>query len=136
MTHQDRSATAALLGLIVLQLIMLSALYAGIPPNPPVATPLFGIAPFIGAAIAAAVAAVALLPVSTGTGRTLSVLATLMALVSFGPQKYFDAQFALIWPAVIAGQLAATAILFQVVRSIRNTRNHTDTPPFDTVSAQ
>ena len=136
MTHQDRSATAALLGLIVLQIIMLSALYAGIPPHPPVATPLFGIAPFIGAAIAAAVAAVVLLPVSTGAGRALSVLATLMGLVSFGPQKYFDAQFALIWPGVIAGQLAAAAILFQVVRTIRNTRNHTDTPPFDTVSAR
>jgi len=133
MTQQDLSATAALLGLIVLQLIMLSALYAGIPP---IATPLFGIAPFIGAAIAAAIAAVVLLPVSTGAGRALSVLATLMALVSFGPQKYFDAQFALIWPAVIAGQLAAAAILFQVVRTIRSTRNHTVTPPFDTVSAQ
>ena len=90
MTHQDRSATAALLTLIILQFIMLSALYAGVSPHPPVATPLFGIAPFIGAAIAAATAAIVLLPVSTAAGRALSVAATLMGLVSFGPQKYFD----------------------------------------------
>lgn len=40
-----------------------------------------------------------------------------MALISFGPQKYFDAQFGLIWPAVILGQLAALVILVNAFRA-------------------
>jgi hypothetical protein len=41
-----------------------------------------------------------------------------MALVSFGPQKYLDAQFGLIWPAVVLGQVAAITILICVLRRI------------------
>ncbi len=37
-----------------------------------------------------------------------------MALLSYGPQKYLDAQFSLIWPAVIAGQVAAVALIVLV----------------------
>ncbi|CUH76257.1 hypothetical protein TRM7557_00793 [Tritonibacter multivorans] len=107
--HAPKPETAALLVLIVLQTVMLSALYAGIPPHPPVATPLFGIAPFIGASLAVAAAAIVLGP-DHGTGRQLAVLAALMGLVSFGPQKYLDAQFALIWPAVMVGQAAVVTI--------------------------
>ncbi|NOC83841.1 hypothetical protein [Ruegeria sp. HKCCD6428] len=117
MTHHDRQAHAALTTLILLQIIMLSALYAGIRPHPPVATPLFGIAPYLGAAVSIAVAAMIVQPLATTTGRVLSVVAALMALVSFGPQKYFDAQFALIWPAVILGQLAALVIFVRVIAS-------------------
>jgi hypothetical protein len=107
MTQSDRYAVAALATLILLQGIMLSALYAGIRPHPPSATPLFGIAPFLGASVSIAVAAIIVQPLTNAAGRSLSVVAALTALVSFGPQKYFDAQFGLIWPAVILGQLAA-----------------------------
>ncbi|KCV82718.1 hypothetical protein ATO10_03892 [Actibacterium atlanticum] len=98
-------SVAALSALIVLQLIMLSALYAGIKPHPPVATPLFGIAPFIGASVATALGAMLLTP-QTRAGKGLAVLAALMAAASFGPQKYFVPEFPLIWPAVICGQVA------------------------------
>ncbi|WP_175481721.1 hypothetical protein [Palleronia pelagia] len=111
--------------LIVLQLVMLSALYAGIRPHPPVVTPLFGIAPFIGASIALALAAAIVEPVTTAVGRGLSGLAALCALVSFGPQKYFDPQFGLIWPAVILGQFAVIAILLQIARVIGSGRSNT-----------
>lgn len=114
MTHPTRETQAALVALIVLQLIMLSALYAGIRPHPPVAIALFGIAPFLGASMSVAIAALIVQPLTTATGRSLSVLAALMALVSFGPQKYFDAQFALIWPAVILGQLSAVVVFIRV----------------------
>lgn len=114
MTQNDRHALAALATLILLQIVMLSALYAGIRPHPPIATPLFGIAPFIGASVCVALSAMFVQPLRTFTGRGLSVLAAMMALVSFGPQKYFDPQFALIWPAVILGQLAALVIFFRV----------------------
>lgn len=119
MTHSNRQTMAALTTLIVLQGIMLSALYAGIKPHPPVATPLFGIAPFLGASISVALSAIIVQPLGSLSGRGLSVLAALMALVSFGPQKYFDAQFGLIWPAVILGQIAALLIFAQVVKASR-----------------
>ncbi|MCV6586065.1 MAG: hypothetical protein OIF47_11070 [Marinibacterium sp.] len=119
MTQNTRQTTAALATLIVLQLIMLSALYAGIRPHPPVATPLFGIAPFLGASVAIALSAIIVEPLGTRTGRTLSSVAAIMALVSFGPQKYFDAQFGLIYPAVILGQIAALVIGLKVLNASR-----------------
>jgi hypothetical protein len=50
-------------------------------------------------------------PTQGGAGRVLAGLAAVAALVSFGPQKFLDPQFALIWPAVLAGQVAAGVIL-------------------------
>ncbi len=115
----DHPAIAALSALILLQLVMLSALYAGIAPHPPVATPLFGMAPFLAASFAVAFSAILLGPLSGKAGRILSGLAVVLALVSFGPQKYFDAQFALIWPAVISGQIASIVVLVQIFGSAR-----------------
>ena len=116
MSSHERNAHAGLAALLVLQGIMLGSLYAGVAPHPPAATPLFGIGPFLGAALAAAVAALCLGPSTTIAGRMLACAAALMALVSFGPQKYFDAQFALIWPAVLSGQIAAVSVLVSVFR--------------------
>ncbi|SFA80755.1 hypothetical protein SAMN05421688_1066 [Poseidonocella pacifica] len=119
MLISDRPITAALATLVVLQLIMLTALYAGVPPHPPAAIPLFGMAPFLGAAISTAIAAMVTGPNTGRAGRGLSGFAALLALVSFGPQKYFDAQIGLIWPAVVTGQLAAIVILTQIGRAAR-----------------
>lgn len=119
MTQADRHITAALSALILLQLIMLSALYAGIRPHPPEITPLFGIAPFIGAAVSIAVAAIISGPLTSIAGRVLSIAAAIMALLSFGPQKYMDAQFGLIWPAVVLGQIAALAIFALLICALR-----------------
>lgn len=121
MTHYDRQAIAALATLILLQVIMLSTLYAGIRPHPPIATPLFGIAPFLGASVSVALSAMIVQPLKTTFGRRLSVMAAVMALVSFGPQKYFDPQFPLIWPAVIFGQIAAILIFARVLNASRQT---------------
>lgn len=120
MEKSNRHVIAALATLIVLQGIMLSALYAGIRPHPPVTTPLFGIAPFIGAAMSGALAAIIVGPLTSREGRILSVIAALMALISFGPQKYFDAQFGLIYPAVLLGQFAALVIFTSVVKAARS----------------
>ena len=119
MPHPDHTSTAALAVLIILQAVMLGALYAGIPPHPPTATPLFGIAPLLGASMAAATAAILLGSGVTRPGRFLGLLAALMALISFGPQKYFDAQFGLIWPAVISGQLACLTLLWTALPGTR-----------------
>lgn len=48
MPNPPQTSTAALSVLIILQSVMLSALYADVPPHPPVATPLFGMARFSG----------------------------------------------------------------------------------------
>lgn len=112
--HAIRHTYAALATLVVLQVVMLSALYAGIEPHPPKATPLFGIAPFLGASVSIALWAILTEPLTNTAGRFLTVLAAALALASFGPQKYFDAQFALIWPAVILGQIAALVLIASV----------------------
>jgi len=120
MPNPTQTSTAALSALILLQAVILSALYAGVPPHPPAATPLFGIAPFLGASMSAAVAAIVLGGSSSRCGQALSLLAAVMALISFGPQKYFDGQFGLIWPAVIAGQIACLALFWEIVSGIRS----------------
>ena len=116
----SQAINAALGALIVLQIIMLGSLYAQVAPHPPAETPIFAIAPFLAAALAAAVSAIVL--GSQGwAGRGLSIFAALAAAISFGPQKYFDAQFAQIWPAVIAGQVAIVVILVITLKP-RNTQ--------------
>lgn len=114
----DAGLRAALGTLVVLQLVMLSSLYADVAPHPPASTPLFGIAPFLAMAVSAALAAIVMGQTRVGSG--LAVIAALAAAVSFGPQKYFDGQFTLIWPAVITGQLAIAAVLVIVFKRSGN----------------
>ena len=107
MSLPHRTAHAALASLILLQLVMLGSLLAGVAPHPPATTPLFGMGPFLAASMSAAVAALIVGPEDSRVGRVLAGLAALAALVSFGPQKYWDAQVGLIWPALLSGQVAA-----------------------------
>ena len=114
--ESQRPTTSALVTLVILQLVMLTALYTKTQPHPPEAIPLFGIAPFLAVSLSAALVALIFDAAATKTGRVFSVLAALMALLSYGPQKYFDAQFSLIWPSVIAGQIAAAVIIYYSLR--------------------
>ncbi len=115
MTPQNRAMLAALTSLIILQTVMLVALFAKSSPHPPSAIPLFAIAPFLGVSLAVAVSSIVMNPASR-TGVSLAVTSAIFALLSFGPHKYFDAQFPLIWPAVIGGQIAALVIFYQAMR--------------------
>ena len=124
-TFRSRQANAALTVLIVLQLTMLTALFARSAPHPPATIPLFAIAPFLAVALATASAAIIIGATDTIPGRLLSIAAAVLALLSYGPQKYFDAQFALIWPAVIAGQLAAVALILLVAYAAMRTSDET-----------
>lgn len=117
MLHHDLPARASLGMLIILQLVMLTSLYAQIPPHPPQSTPLFGMGPFIAAALSLAAAALIIGPLNGKAGRILGLLAAVLALVSFGPQKYLDPQLPLIWPAVICGQAAAVTLIVQTLSS-------------------
>lgn len=101
----------ALIGLAVLQVLMFFALLVGSAPHPPRITPLFAMGPFLSASVALCLAVLSL---PSGAGRlsaVLSGLAALMALLSYGPQKWTDPNIAEIWPAVLLGQVLALVLL-------------------------
>ena len=106
--------TNALSALIILQLVMLTAMFTLTEPHPPRTIPLFAMGPFLGAAIALAVCAILSGSETTRTGRYLAIFATIAALLSFGPQKWFDPLFPQIWPAVIGAQICAVVIAFRI----------------------
>ena len=98
------SQAAALAVLAILQTAMLLAMFAGVQPHPPVDVGIFAMGPFL--AVAIAVASVAVWLRTRGRGQMLAALTILLALLSFGPQKYADPAFPLIWPAVLTAQAA------------------------------
>jgi len=101
----------ALVGLATLQALMFLALLAGLEPHPPRATPLFAMGPFLAASVALCLL---VLWLPRGAGRlsaALSALAAVMALLSYGPQKWADPNLAEIWPAVLLGQVLALVLM-------------------------
>lgn len=119
MSSTERGAIAAL---AVLQGVLLLALFTQTPPHPPLSVPPFALGPFLAASLAVCVAAL-----YAGTRRSafwLGSAACALALVSFGPQKYFDPKFGEIWPAVIAGQVAIAAF---AARCAQEWRSRVDT---------
>lgn len=116
----SRTCRTSLGVLLVLQFVMLAALFTKTPPHPPLATPLFGLGPFLGASIAVAVAALQLGDTTTRAGRIASLAAVALALLSFGPQKWFDPTFGEIWPAVGLAQLAIIALVLACFGAIRD----------------
>ncbi|MCP1198932.1 hypothetical protein [Notoacmeibacter sp. MSK16QG-6] len=107
--HLDRIAQASLATLIILQTVMFASLLAGVAPHPPAIIPFAGMGPFLGLSLSLAVGALLIGP-RRGIGIVLTGLACLMALVSFGPQKFFDPAFPLVWPAVLGGQAAVITL--------------------------
>ncbi|WP_432448691.1 hypothetical protein [Aliiroseovarius marinus] len=109
-SQHDKLAAAGLAMLIILQAVMLASLFAGVQPHPPVKIPLGAIAPILAAGFATATAGIMLRP-SSAIGQVFAILAVLIAMLSFGPQKYLNDQFHLIWPAVTLGQISAVMVL-------------------------
>lgn len=112
MNEREKTVTASLAILAILQLLMLAALYTQTKPHPPLEIPFFSMAPFLASSVAVAIAAAIMGPLSSFSGKMVSLAAAFLALVSFGPQKWFDPAFPSIWPAVLLAQCAVTAILF------------------------
>lgn len=110
-------AAAALIALVTLQGLMLFALFTKTTPHPPEVIPLGGMAPFLSMAISAALAALILDPDSRA-GTALSVFSALAAAVSFGPQKYADPAFSLVFPAVLTGQVAILTLLLHAAAKL------------------
>lgn len=116
MPNYNPVANSALTTLIILQVIMLAALFAAVAPHPPAIIAPFAMAPFLAASLCVAAAAMILGPLNGPYGRGFSLLAAVMAMVSYGPQKYFDPAFAQIWPAVVAGQVAVAILALHCLR--------------------
>lgn len=114
----NRIDLACLTVLIVLQILMLAALYTGTEPHPPLAVAPFALGPFLSASIAIAAAALMLGAGQGGAGPAAVLAAVVTALVSFGPQKWFDAAFFQIWPAVILAQIACAILAWRAVAGI------------------
>ena len=110
LVNLPKHCTAALAALIILQGVMLAALFTQTPPHPTLTIPLFALGPFLGAALAVGVAAIILGASTSNAGRGAAMLAAAMALISFGPQKWIDPSIGQIWPAILFGQIAVIVI--------------------------
>lgn len=112
-----QTRTAALGTLIILQGVMLAALLFKLPPHPPEVIPIGGMAPTLGASLSAAFAAL-VMKGDGAAGKLFIIVACLFAAISYGPQKYFDPAFSLVWPAVVTAQIAIVALLATLVQDM------------------
>ena len=120
--RQSSPATAAIAVLLTLTGVMLLALFSRTQPHPPLDVTPFALGPFLGASLAIGAAAFHLLREGARYAGSLAVLFALTAMVSFGPQKYFDPAFSRIWPAVITAQVAVIVIVAWGIVALRRRR--------------
>lgn len=78
MSNYNPVANSALTTLIILQVIMLAALFAAVAPHPPAIIAPFAMAPFLAASLCVAAAAMILGPLNGPYGRGFSLLAAVM----------------------------------------------------------
>ena len=104
-------AISSLIGLIVLNCVMLGALFAQVPPNPPGR---FG--PYIGATLSLAVLTLPLIFWRNRIGYISSIVVGLMCLMSLGPQKFFIEQAAnLLFPAILLGSVFSLTLIISSI---------------------
>lgn len=104
---------AALIGLIIMHMVMLGALFSGVEPKPPA---FFG--PFIGATIAAAAATIFLLLTQHKYQVHAVLLVLLMALPGVGPQKIFiEPDILILSPIVLLGTGCLGILLTYLVKA-------------------
>ncbi|MEO0543058.1 MAG: hypothetical protein AAFY99_04485 [Pseudomonadota bacterium] len=107
----------ALVVLIIVQLVMMFAMFFQAPPHPPYEVVPFAMGPFLAASLAACVAALLRGGLASRSGQILAIIAAAMAMVSYGPQKWFDPAALQIWPAVLTAQIAVGIIVFNLLKS-------------------
>ena len=120
--HETGLLSAAIVALLVLTGVMLLALLTRTPPHPPLEVAPFALGPFLGASLAIGASAFHLVRERNRVGAWLAVVFALTAMVSFGPQKYFDPAIARIWPAVVIAQFAVVVIVAAGILCLRRGR--------------
>ena len=120
----DSYTATAIVALLVLTGTMLLAMFTRTEPHPPLVVEPFALGPFLAASLAIGAAAYGLVVRGRRFAMAVALLFALTALVSYGPQKYFDPALPKIWPAVIVAQGAIAVILWRVIcRTIRQMRS-------------
>ena len=112
---EDRCTAAAITALVVLTSVMLLAMFTRTEPHPPLEVAPFALAPFLAASLAIGVAAHVLVASGARFAIATALLFALTALVSYGPQKYFDPALPRIWPAVVVAQVAVMVIFARAI---------------------
>jgi len=113
-------AISSLIGLIVLNCVMLGALFAQVPPNPPGR---FG--PYIGATLSLAVLSLPLIFWRNRIGYISSIIVGLMCLMSLGPHKFFIDQAAnSLSPVIILGSILSLILIISSIMAWREKRVH------------
>lgn len=124
--HASSRLSAAALFMAVVQLAMLGALYTETPPHPPLTVAPFAIAPMLSSSIGLSLALAWLAARGDlAAARWLSLPVVILALVSYGPQKYFDPAFPHIWIAVIPMQIALLSVAILAVAPMRDRKTWT-----------
>jgi len=102
-----QASMSSLIGLIILNWVMIHALFAQVPPNPPGQ---FG--PYIGSTLALAVVSLYLIYHQYKIGYISSIIVGHMCLLSTGPQKFFiEPNAILLTPVIILGTTFSTILL-------------------------
>ncbi|WP_193179640.1 hypothetical protein [Nisaea sediminum] len=122
----DPIAGAALVTLLTITVVMLLALVTQTPPHPPLAIPLFALAPFLGASLALGAAALYLCRSGTRMWRIAAMAFIVSVLPSFGPHKLLVAEFTQIWPAVLVAEAALVVLVLRLAAGFRKDRPATD----------
>ena len=112
---ENRCTAAAIMALVVLTSVMLLAMFTRTEPHPPFEVAPFALAPFLAASLAIGVAAHVLITSGARFAIATALLFALTALVSYGPQKYFDPALPRIWPAVVVAQVAIVVIVTRAI---------------------
>jgi len=106
---------SSLIGLIVLNWVMIQALFAQVPPNPPGQ---FG--PYIGSTIALAVVSLYLVYFHFRIGYFSSIIIGLMCLLSSGPQKFFVELHATeLIPVIILGTIFSVTLIICSILALK-----------------
>ena len=115
-----QAVISSLIGLVALNCVMLGALFAQVPPNPP-----GRVGPYIGATLSLAVLSLPLIFWRNRIGYISSIIVGLMCLMSLGPQKFFIEQAAnLLSPVIILGSILSLILIISSIMAWREKRVH------------
>ena len=102
-----QAVISSLIGLIALNCVLLGALFAQVPPNPP-----GRVGPYIGATLSLAVLSLPLIFWRNRIGYISSIIVGFMCLISMGPQKFFIEEAAnLLSPVIILGSILSLILI-------------------------
>ncbi len=110
-------AVSSLAGLILLNGVLLGALWAQVQPHPPAR-----VGPFIAASLSLAVLSIPLVWWRNKIGYTISIIVGLLGLVSFGPHKIFAGSAGQLFPAIMVGTVLSVALIISSVASWRTNK--------------